>query len=311
MAEMQLRAMERRDWWEVADLIYVSTNYWYETHGRQRIFSGGPEATELFCRVYEALDPGCCVVAEHTRTGRIMGSCFYHPRETHVSLGIMNVHPSYFGTGVARALLRFIIDFAEQRKQPVRLVSSAINLDSFSLYTRAGFVPRCTFQDLIAHVPAAGMAALGRPPEGIEAVREATPADVEAIADLEMELNGIRRAKDYRYFVENREGIWSLLVYERDGRIEGFLASVADPGSNMLGPGVTRGEQEAAALIYAQLDRHRGRSPVFLVPVTCSRLVAQVYAWGARNCELHLAQVRGACPPFGGVTLPTFMPETG
>ena len=50
---------------------------------------------------------------------------------------------------------------------------------------------------------------------------------------------------------------------------------------------------------------------MLLVPVTCSRLVAQVYAWGARNCELHLAQVRGACPPFGGVTLPTFMPKTG
>jgi hypothetical protein len=31
-----------------------------------------------------------------------MGSCYYRARETHVSLGIMNVHPNHFGKGVAR-----------------------------------------------------------------------------------------------------------------------------------------------------------------------------------------------------------------
>ena len=95
----------------------------------------------LFPETYEALDPGCTLVAEHPRTGRLMGSCFHHPRETHVSLGIMNVHPAYFGMGVARRLLRAITDDADARGLPVRLVSSAFNLDSYSLYTRAGFVP--------------------------------------------------------------------------------------------------------------------------------------------------------------------------
>lgn len=127
-----LRAMEAKDWSEVADLVYVSTNYWYEANRRMAIFSGGPDATRLFCEVYEALDPECCVVAEHPGTGRLMGSCFYHPRETHVSLGIMNVHPNYFGRGIARQLLDFILDFADGQKKPVRLVSSAMNLDSFS-----------------------------------------------------------------------------------------------------------------------------------------------------------------------------------
>jgi len=39
--------------------------------------------------------------------------------------------------------------------------------------------------------------------------------------------------------------------------------------------------------------------------------VRQVYGWGGRNVEMHVHQVRGACLPFLGVTLPSFMPETG
>ena len=91
-----------------------------------KIFGCQPETAGIFFDVYEDLDPGCCVVAELQETGRIIGSCFYHPRPTHVSLGIMNAHPSYFGLGVARKLLDFICAFADDQQKPVRLVSSAI-----------------------------------------------------------------------------------------------------------------------------------------------------------------------------------------
>ena len=103
MSPFKLRTMTLADRSEVAELIHVSTNYWYEANRNMKIFGCQPGEVDLFCRVYEDLDPGCCVVAEHTSTGRIIGSCFYHPRSTHVSLGIMNAHPSYFGLGVARA----------------------------------------------------------------------------------------------------------------------------------------------------------------------------------------------------------------
>jgi hypothetical protein len=36
-----------------------------------------------------------------------------------------------------------------------------------------------------------------------------------------------------------------------------------------------------------------------------------MYDWGARNCELHFGQVRGAFQAFRGVNLPAFLPETG
>ena len=110
------------------------------------------ELVPAVLRVYEDLDPGCCVVAEDTASGQLLGSCFYHPRETHVSLGIMNAHPDSFGRGVAGKLLRYIIDFADRQSKPVRLVSSAMNLDSFSLYNRNGFVPRKLFQDMFVPV---------------------------------------------------------------------------------------------------------------------------------------------------------------
>src|SRR3954465_5707986 len=143
---INLRAMRGDEWDEVASLICISTNYWYEAQRGFRAFASGPESCRLFPEVYEELDPGCCVGAEDSASGRLMGSCFYHPRETHVSLGIMNVHPNHFGRGGAGGRLRLGTDRAAREGKPTRLVSSAMNLDSFSLYTRAGFVPRAAFQ---------------------------------------------------------------------------------------------------------------------------------------------------------------------
>ncbi|NLX95334.1 MAG: GNAT family N-acetyltransferase [Rhodopirellula sp.] len=309
MSAMRLRTMNERDCSEVAELICVSTNYWYQARGGPVIFPAGPEATDIYFQVYEAMDPGCGVVAENPGNGRLMGSCFFHPRPRHVSLGIMNVHPNYFGRGVARALLQFIIDYADQNDcRSLRLTQSAMNLDSFSLYTRAGFVPRCAYQDLLIHVPASG---LPQEAEGRMRVRPATEADVPAMTALEMEVSGITREKDCRHTIANREGIWEVLVIEGPDGIDGWMISVKHAAMNMLGPCVARTQQQAASLIGQALDRFRGGCAVFLVPVDSAQLVRQMYSWGARNCELHFCQVRGDFQPFQGVNMPTFLPETG
>jgi GNAT superfamily N-acetyltransferase len=309
MSTISLRAMTDVDQDAVAALIFSSTNAWYEANGRPPIFSGAPSDVLLFCHVYEDLDPGCCILAVDDDSGRIAGSCFYHPRLTHVSLGIMNVDPAFFGCGVARRLLGFITDFADEKNLPTRLVSSAINLDSFSLYSRAGFVPRAVYQDMILTIPNGGP--VGDPPAGVEQVRPARPDDAAAMAQLESELVGIDRLKDFEYFLADERKIWHTVVHEgADGAIDGFLVSVYDPGSHMLGPGVMRDQGTAASLIYKQLQHHAGRTPVWLVPVEASELVATLYRLGARNCELHLGQVRGDTTPASGIVMPTFMPET-
>jgi hypothetical protein len=238
-----------------------------------------------------------------------MGSCFYHPREHHVSLGIMNVHPNYFGRGVARELVKFITDFADHNGYPaVRLVQSAMNLDSFSLYTRAGFVPRLAYQDLLLRVPESG---LGVEIPHAQLIRPATLDDVPAMIELEMEVSGICREKDYRYFLANESGLWQSLVHEGPGgRLEGFLFSVKHAVLPMIGPGVTRTWQQADSLVLTALDRYRGGAALFLVPVECDQMVQRMYALGARNNEIHFAQVRGQYQPFRGVTLSTFLPES-
>ena len=307
---MRLRPMIEGDRSEVAELIYVSINVWYQKHGRPRAFLGGPHLTDVYYDVYNALSPGCAVVAENPRTGRIMGSCFYHPRPRHVSLGIMNVHPNYFGQGVARALLGCIIGFTEEKGyKALRLTSSALNLDSFSLYNRAGFVPRAAFQDMFVAVPAEG---LKRTVAGADRVRAALPADVPAMAALEQEISGITREQDYRYCIANQLGFWHTAVLENPrGGLDGFIISTAHPGVNMVGPCVARTQEAAAALLLSEIDRHRGRSPIFLVPADQTQLVHHVYDWGGRNSEIHLCQVRGDFQPFRGISMPTFLPETG
>ncbi len=306
-----IRTMLPGDFDEVAELIYHSTNSWYQENRGFDIFTGGAQVCRLFCEVYEDLDPSCALVAAHDDSGKLMGSCFVHPRETHVSLGIMNVHPDHFGDGVAGALMDRITGQADQLGLPLRLVSSAMNLDSFSLYSRKGLSPYATYQDVIYEVSETGME---RPLPEMAAeisVTQATSDDVADIVALERDISGISREQDYRYFIENASGIWQTLVVRgAEGALEGFLVSVDDPGSRMIGPGVSRSAAVAAALTYQQLDRFRGKSVVCLCPSDQPALVQAMYAMGGRNCEIHLGQCRGETQEIRGVVMPTFMPET-
>ena len=104
----------------------------YEKNLNRSCFPGSdPMVCRIFPETYEALDPGCCLVAESG--GKLIGSCFYHPRESHVAIGIMNAAQGSTGKGVAKALLDEVIRRAGDL--PIRLVSSAMNLDSlFTLY---------------------------------------------------------------------------------------------------------------------------------------------------------------------------------
>ncbi len=306
---ISIRTLTANDWAGVARLIHESTNTWYTRRGMSQCFPGGSDSTRVFCEVYEQLDPGCCFLATDSATGEIVGSCFWHPRPTHLGLGIMNVHPDHFGRGLASKLLRSITSIADEKRLPVRLVSSAMNLDSFSLYNRAGFVPQTVFQDMLISV---GDGVAGSSDEHAGRIRAATASDLPAIVELEYELSGIRREQDWRLFVENHAGYWRTLVYERqEGAPEGVLAAIRHPGSNMIGPGVARNESQMCALTRRMLPFHRNNTAVMLVPVLATGLAQTLYQCGAKNCELHFSQVRGQMNPPTGIVIPSFMPESG
>ncbi|MEK6250248.1 MAG: hypothetical protein N2C12_18840, partial [Planctomycetales bacterium] len=162
-------------------------------------------------------------------------------------------------------------------------------------------------QDMVVQVPAGG----GNWSTS-DRIREATPDDVPAMAALEMSVSGITRELDYTYCIRNEREFWHVSVIETPGgELEGFIISSAHPAVNSLGPCVTTSEDSAAALILHELNHHRGRSPVFLIPMEKEKLVRKMYDIGARNCEMHFCQVRGEFKPFDGVNMPSFLPETG
>ena len=305
-----IRTMTIEDRHNVAELIYISINHWYQVHGMPAIFSGGPKVCNIFFDTYEALDPQCGIVAIDDESGSVVGSCFYHPREHHVSLGIMTVHPNHFGAGAGRGLLDWIIDLSTTQDKPVRLTQSALNVDSFSLYSKAGFVPRHAYQDMSLEIPVSGFDFACA---AVDNVRSATLVDIPALVELEMHVAGISRAQDYEFLIRNDNGNWHLSVYvcPDSGKLLGFLGSCSHLATNLLGPGVSLDEETAIALLASELGRQRGRTPVFLVPVEAEKIVRAAYAWGARNCEMHFCQVLGDYKPFAGVNIPTFMPETG
>lgn len=311
----EIKRITKSDWAETAELIYRSLNDWYRIHRGIDPFVQTKESMLLFPRVYESLDPGCCVAAVDPGTGRIAATSFFHPRSTHISLGILNAHPDYWGKGAAAAVLDEIIRISEEAKLPLRLVSSAVNFESFNLYNSRMFAPICFFQDMSVKVPAEGFPV--NPPEGT-ALAEAALADLPEIVELEERLCGIRREQDFRYFIENQEGIWgmSLLRETASGRLVGFSASVCDPGSNMIGPGIAETEAGAAALLRRELNRYPGKTPAWLIPSRAVQLRQELFAVGARNTEVHIAQVRGTeemrkkAASISGIVLPSFMPET-
>ena len=79
----------------------------------------------------------------------------------------------------------------------------------------------------------------------------------------------------------------------------------------MIGPGVSDNESVAESLLIHRLNAFAGKMAVFLIPVDAENLVQRLYSIGARNCELHFAQVLGDYQPYDGINMPTFMPETG
>ena len=145
--------------------------------------SAGGLLVDLPSLMYASLRYAPCASLDHTnpmgppraislrRFLRAMGdgkaahrTCSPRPRLadclSYVSLGIMNAHPNYFAQGVARGLLAHIIKVAEGLDTPIRRLSSALNIDSFPLYTRAGFVPRCVYHDIALTVLEEGIVGL-------------------------------------------------------------------------------------------------------------------------------------------------------
>lgn len=308
MSDFSISFAEKKQWLEIGALVKMSTNQWYHNNGKKGPFECDDQEMTIFCEIYEDLDPGACLIVMDEENNKIAGSCFVHERKSHISLGIMNVHPNYYGKGIANKLINKIIEQAENANLPLRLISSSMNLESFSLYNKCGFVPQENFQDMLVKVPQDGISFEVK--EG-DKIRQAKISDLEAINELEKNLTGIDRKADLEYFILNKLGLWKTLVYVNcRGEVEGYLNSIFHPASKMLGPGVMKNETIALALYLSCLDQFRNETMLALVPCKCLNLIKALYALRAKNCELHFTQVRGEVYEQHGISVPTFLPET-
>lgn len=306
---LELRPLSPACHQDAARLIHKSLATWYERNLRQgHRFGETSEPFRLFPDLYASLDPHEALAA-YDPPGQLRGICFVHPRRTHIAVGILATDPELAGRGVARALMEKVLERARAESKPVRLVSSLLNLDSFSLYSRLGFVPHTLYQDISIAVPDCGILAPQPPFSG--AIREAREADIGSIADLEYAMNGIHRPEDYIFFLSNRVGNWRIWVSESaGGLIEGALVVSHHPDWGMLGPGIAQDAQTAKALLWHALHTRRNQTSVVLVPCRETDLVHALYAWGGRNIELHAAQSTPEAPPAKGILFPTFLPES-
>ena len=306
-----LRALNDSDVPEYAQILYNSFNDWYWKHGWGKDYFGcKPQETSIFYDIYNDLTPGRSIAAFDDETGRLVGACFYHPREYHVSLGIMCTHKDYWGKGIGKAMVEYILKFTKENNyKSCRLVGSAMNMNSFSLYNRSGFVPRVSYHDMVITVSDDTLK-IHAPLEN--RVRNAVPEDVAGMGDLEMEVSSIKREMDYRYAIKNPRKVLHASVYENiRGTIDGFMISVKHHALNMLGPCVARSEEIALPLIRKELERFKGTWVLLVVPMGKRKMVEQLYKWGAVNVETHLKQVWGEFQDFKGVNMPSFLPETG
>jgi len=311
-SSMLLRPLQDSDVSEYAELLYGAFNFWYWKHGWGKNFLNcHPQETAIYCQIYKDINPGCSVAVFDENNGRMMGVCFYHPREYHVSLGVMSVHPNYGGQGVGRQMINHILTYTREHDYDAcRLVSSAGNMDSFSLYNRAGFVPYLSYQDMVITIPETSLGSI--PIAGTDCVREANLSDIDQMGLLELEVSCIKREIDYRYAIENPRDIFHASVYvNHQQQVEGFMISVKHPALNMLGPCVARTEAIAIALIRQELERFNGSQVLILIPMDKRKIVEQMYAWIAINVETHLYEVWGKFTGFNGVNIPGFLPETG
>lgn len=291
---------------EHGQLVVNSFNVHYAKKGYEKYMPFSGHDATLFFDVYAHISKGYNFAAVDTETDKLIGACFYHPREYHVGLGVMAIHPDYMGLGIGKRLVEEILNFTKRNGyKSLRLVGSALNIESFSLYNRMGFIPRQVFHTMMINV-------VDDYSFDHSQIRKAEIKDIDEIAELEYSISGISRKNDYKFAIEDPLNIFQLLVYvSLEGQIEGFVMSSLHTASSIIGPGVGKNETIMKSLIKNNLEYYRGSSAMFLLPMENHTLVTEMYNLGAKNVETHLYQVWGDYTKPKGVVLPSFLPESG
>src|SRR5579871_1038678 len=135
--KLELRPAVPEDSAVCGQICYDAFSTINAAHGFPCDFPGPEVATGLLSMMFST--PGYyCVVAESE--GRIVGSNCLDERSSISGVGPITIDPSAQGFGVGRALMRAVMDRANERGAVgVRLVQAAFHNRSLSLYASLGF----------------------------------------------------------------------------------------------------------------------------------------------------------------------------
>jgi predicted N-acetyltransferase YhbS len=192
--------------------------------------------------------------------GTIVGSNFLDERSSIAGVGPITVDPTVQESGIGRLLMQNVLDrAAAQGAAGVRLLQSAYNTRSLSLYARMGFQVR----DVVA--------CMQGPPIGATipgyGVRSAAEADLAACNDVCRYVHGHDRSGELRDAIAQG----SAVVAEHGGRITGYATSTA-----FFGHAVGETTEDLKAVIGAA---RTFEGPGILVPVRNGSL----FQWCLQN----------------------------
>jgi len=256
-----------------------------------------PSVSALMSRYYLSQDPEGCLVAE--RDGSICGSVFGRRRGDHVSVGPVSVDPACQAIGVGRRMMQALFDLYPDAAS-FRLTQAAFNKESFSLYSKTGFIA------------AEPLLRLERPPAPVTPeedephVRVVTAENAPLVADLDRRLTGTERERE----LPTHFGMGRVYVYGGDTGIQGYLATMPTPGPTFLGPAVAHSEAQLGALIRAALRAAGSRPSGLHLPARFASTIDECYRLGFRLFSLETFMVRGQWQTPEAFFLHSVFPET-
>lgn len=171
------------------------------------------------------------VVAE--KDGQFLGSNFLFEQNEIVGIGPITVDPDAQAKGVGRILMQVIMERGKNAKG-IRLVQSAFNTVSMSLYVSLGF----DIKEPLVHIEGA---ISGELPPDIE-VRPVSEEDYASCEELCKKVHGFSRVEELRQFT----AMLPAFVVTRENRIVGYAAA---PNSWQMNHSVAETDEDMQNLL--------------------------------------------------------------
>jgi ribosomal protein S18 acetylase RimI-like enzyme len=211
-ATVELRALERHDGDEVAQILYEAFAGVHDRHRFARDFPTLESAVQL-TRDFMRHPSIWGVVA--VSDGRILGSNFLDERGPIRGVGPITVHPDAQGRGVGRRLMEAVLERGAGATG-IRLLQDAFNTRSLALYASLGF-----------EVKEPVVVVAGRPrsaPFTGVTVRPLRGDDLAACGELHRRVHGHERGNELHDALE--APALDPFVAIRDGRIVAYAATL-------------------------------------------------------------------------------------